>query len=75
MIAVRVKVLDVRRFRGVVQGLTFGCVLASVWVFPARAQVFQSDAAQTPLPQPVSEFEANLVTQSSRTRCCTVRWA
>src|SRR4051794_25307515 len=31
---------------------------------PAQAQVFQTDAAKTPLPQPVGMAEMNLITQS-----------
>jgi hypothetical protein len=39
---------------------------AGVWgaAAPAQAQVFQTDAAKTPLPQPVGMNEMNLVTES-----------
>jgi hypothetical protein len=39
-------------------------VALSVWVVPAAAQVKQTDAANTPLPQPVPMAEASLVNDS-----------
>src|SRR6187551_1631172 len=41
------------------------CVAGVVGISaPAAAEVFQSDAAKTPLPQPVGTNEMNLITQS-----------
>jgi hypothetical protein len=37
---------------------------AGAWAMPASAEVFQTDAAMTPLPQPVGMDEVNLATQS-----------
>lgn len=42
---------------------TFALV-ACAWATPAHAQVFQSDAAKTPLPQPVGKAEMDLITGS-----------
>src|SRR5688572_19202663 len=40
----------------------------------AQAQVFQTDAAKTPLPQPVQAAELNLVTQSWARNTKTESW-
>jgi MYXO-CTERM domain-containing protein len=48
-----------RNFRAVLAG-----VAICVWPCVGQAQVVQSDAAQTPLPQPVGPNELNLATQS-----------
>jgi MYXO-CTERM domain-containing protein len=45
-------------------GLAIGLVGLLGISAPAQAQVFQSDAAKTPLPQPVGMAEMNLITQS-----------
>ena len=37
---------------------------AGAWAVPASAEVFQTDAAMTPLPQPVGMNEFNLATES-----------
>jgi len=39
-------------------------VVTCAWATPAHAQVFQSDAAKTPLPQPVGKSEMDLITNS-----------
>jgi MYXO-CTERM domain-containing protein len=40
----------------------------------AQAQVFQTDAAKTPLPQPVQPAEVNLITQSWARNTMTQSW-
>ncbi len=49
-------------------------VVACAWVAPAQAQVFQTDAAKTPLPQPVGPAEVNLVTNSWARNTKTESW-
>ena len=41
---------------------------------PAGAQVFQTDAAKTPLPQPVGADELNLITNSWARNTKTESW-
>jgi MYXO-CTERM domain-containing protein len=48
-----------RVFRAAVLALAAG-----VWALPASAQVFQTDAVMTPLPQPVGVDEVRLATES-----------
>lgn len=44
------------------------------WAAGASAQVFQTDDAMTPLPQPVGEAELNLITQSWGRNTMTQSW-
>ena len=37
---------------------------AGAWAVPASAEVFQTDAAMTPLPQPVGKDELRLINES-----------
>lgn len=50
----------------VARNLRAALVLLAVgaWAVPASAEVFQTDAAKTPLPQPVQQGEMTLVTDS-----------
>jgi MYXO-CTERM domain-containing protein len=47
---------------------------ASASSLSAQAQVFQTDAAMTPLPQPVQPAELNLITQSWARNTLTESW-
>jgi Domain of unknown function (DUF4114) len=52
-------------------------LLAMAWCalpYGAEAQVFQTDAAMTPLPQPVGVAELNLITQSWGRNTMTQSW-
>lgn len=49
-------------------------VSALSWASLAPAQVFQTDAAMTPLPQPVGMAEVNLITQSWARNTMTTSW-
>src|SRR4051812_13347145 len=50
--------------RKILARLATFALVACAWVTPAHAQVFQSDAAKTPLPQPVGKAEMDLITGS-----------
>jgi MYXO-CTERM domain-containing protein len=50
--------------RKILAGLAIGAVGVLALTAQAQAQVFQTDAAKTPLPQPVGTNEMNLITQS-----------
>src|SRR4051812_30733450 len=54
--------LSARRYAGWLG--TCVCAAALLSASPAAAQVTQTDAARTPLPQPVPEAEATLVNNS-----------
>jgi hypothetical protein len=49
-------------------------LVSSAVAVGAEAQVFQTDAAMTPLPQPVQPSEVNLITQSWARNSMTQSW-